>query len=84
LFPSIGNWNLECKSHYWIRSGRVVWDKRWSDDRIKAGRRWETKNREEYYRGKREDDISPKETVRLNGDDRHSGFWPKIKSWLSR
>lgn len=25
LYPSIGNWNLKCRSHYWIRNNRVVW-----------------------------------------------------------
>jgi hypothetical protein len=25
LFPSIGNWNFHCQSHYWIRRNRVEW-----------------------------------------------------------
>jgi Family of unknown function (DUF6527) len=25
LYPSIGNWNLPCHSHYWIRRNRVDW-----------------------------------------------------------
>ena len=25
LRPSIGNWGMACKSHYWIRDSRVVW-----------------------------------------------------------
>lgn len=25
LNPSIGNWNFECKSHYWIKHNRVSW-----------------------------------------------------------
>lgn len=25
LTPSVGNWNLACKSHYWIKDGRVLW-----------------------------------------------------------
>lgn len=25
LYPSIGNWNFRCQSHYWIRRNRVVW-----------------------------------------------------------
>ncbi|MEX2374690.1 MAG: DUF6527 family protein [Dehalococcoidia bacterium] len=25
LRPSIGNWRLPCRSHYWIRRGRVDW-----------------------------------------------------------
>jgi hypothetical protein len=26
LTPSIGNWSYPCRSHYWIRHNRVVWD----------------------------------------------------------
>ncbi len=25
LEPSIGNWNYQCRSHYWIRNNRVIW-----------------------------------------------------------
>lgn len=25
LSPSIGNWAMNCRSHYWIRNGRVHW-----------------------------------------------------------
>jgi hypothetical protein len=25
LYPSIGNWSHECKSHYWITNDKVVW-----------------------------------------------------------
>ena len=27
LHPSIGNWDFPCRSHYWIRQGRVQWAK---------------------------------------------------------
>lgn len=25
LHPSIGNWNYDCCSHYWIRRNKIVW-----------------------------------------------------------
>ena len=25
IAPSIGNWSLPCRSHYWIERGRVLW-----------------------------------------------------------
>lgn len=34
LHPSIGNWSFPCKSHYWIKDGKVVWDGRFSDEKI--------------------------------------------------
>lgn len=25
LNPSIGNWGMECRSHYWVRANKIVW-----------------------------------------------------------
>jgi hypothetical protein len=37
--PSIGVWGSPCKSHYWIRSGRVDWAAKMSNAEIAAS--WE-------------------------------------------
>jgi hypothetical protein len=49
LFPSIGNWQLPCKSHYWIKHGRIIWAGHWTNEQIVAGRRNEEKRRHTYY-----------------------------------
>ncbi len=49
LYPSIGNWQLRCKSHYWILKGKVVWSYMWTDEQIKAGQETENCRRVEYY-----------------------------------
>ena len=38
LDPSIGNFNLPCQSHYWIRAGNIVWARPWTQEQIVAGR----------------------------------------------
>lgn len=38
LHPSIGSWSLPCRSHYFIREGRVRWAGDWTDEQIKQGR----------------------------------------------
>lgn len=38
LTPSVGNWNLKCQSHYWIRKGKIAWAPRWTPEEIAAGR----------------------------------------------
>ena len=38
LSPSIGNWNFDCKSHYWIRNSEVIYARKWTDEEIKDGR----------------------------------------------
>lgn len=37
LQPSIGNWNFECKSHYWIRKNEVIICPKWDSDKIDIG-----------------------------------------------
>jgi hypothetical protein len=49
LFPSIGNWQLPCKSHYVIADGHVIWAKSWNQAQIQLGRRKEETTRERYY-----------------------------------
>jgi hypothetical protein len=39
LWPSVGNWNLACRSHYVIDHGQVVEAGRWSDKQVLAERR---------------------------------------------
>lgn len=39
LWPSIGNWDYHCRSHYVIRHGKVHWTPTMSDSAITAGRR---------------------------------------------
>ena len=30
LWPSIGNWQKDCRSHYYIRDGKVLWQSDWA------------------------------------------------------
>jgi hypothetical protein len=38
LEPSIGNWSFACRSHYWIRGGKVRWAGSMSQRQIDEGR----------------------------------------------
>ena len=50
LSPSIGNWNFDCKSHYWIKKNEVVFARMWTDSEIKEGRKKENKVRDKYFK----------------------------------
>lgn len=50
LYPSIGNWGLNCQSHYWIRKNKVVWSDKWSDTKIKLLQESDQIEKEEYYK----------------------------------
>lgn len=49
LYPSIGNWQKPCRSHYWITSGRIVWAGHWTEEEILSGRAYEQEKREQHY-----------------------------------
>jgi len=49
LWPSIGNWQLPCWSHYVIGEGHVHWAAQRTDAQIIAGRRAEEQRRQVYY-----------------------------------
>lgn len=35
LNPSIGNWNFDCKSHYWITNNKIRFAEKWGDQENK-------------------------------------------------
>ncbi|MEJ7862399.1 MAG: DUF6527 family protein [Pyrinomonadaceae bacterium] len=49
LYPSVGNWQKPCQSHYWINRGEIKWSKKWTDEKIIEGRRHEEERRRDYY-----------------------------------
>lgn len=50
LHPSVGNWNLVCRSHYYIRDGRVRWARSFSQYEIEAVRRKDLKPYQQTFR----------------------------------
>ena len=50
LWPSVGNWQKPCRSHYVIESGDVIWCEAWSEAAVLAGREAEIKRRATYYK----------------------------------
>src|SRR5688572_10153904 len=62
VFPSIGNWNLPCRSHYWITRSRVEWDVDWSSERIATGFARDRADKERYYRHNTQPSAAPRES----------------------
>lgn len=58
LFPSIGNWSLPCRSHYWVRGGRISWADSWSPEEIEAARASDRAAQDHYF-----GETTPKPTV---------------------
>jgi hypothetical protein len=49
LWPSIGNWNLPCRSHYVIDRSRVLGQMPWSEGQVEAERRRDHAAKHRYY-----------------------------------
>jgi len=64
--------SFPCKSHYWIRSGKIRWSTRWSQEEIDAGRAADRMAKQEYFGGR--DDDTAQEPVKRP-------FWRKLKWW---
>lgn len=73
LEPSIGNWQQNCKSHYWIRKGEVIWSGQWTPEEIEAGRYKEASRRKAYY-----------DEMYSNTNGPLRKLWNWLKSFLNR
>jgi Family of unknown function (DUF6527) len=49
LDPSIGNWSFPCRSHYFIRQGKIQWASHMSEDMIQRGRKKDRATKEAHY-----------------------------------
>jgi hypothetical protein len=49
VFPSIGNSDYPCESHYWIRRNKIEWTPQLSRAEIEAGREFDRAQRAAYF-----------------------------------
>lgn len=54
LYPSIGNWNFDCQSHYWIKKSIIEHANGWTQREIKLGREDDEKTKKEFYSNDRQ------------------------------
>ncbi len=87
LHPSIGNWNFNCKSHYWIRNNEVEWSDAWTDEKIRSGRLHDELKKKRYYE---ERDSIPESYVNENRKAENiltqdkPTFWSWLKGLFSK
>jgi len=84
LYPSIGNWNFACKSHYWIEHNMVKWVPKWSQDRINVKRVHDTFIREKYLgSAKSRSDQNEIPNIQIAENKTKKSLWKKLREWLS-
>lgn len=74
LSPSIGNWSLKCRSHYWITRDQVEWARSWSQQEVEKARVRERREKERYYADSDESVLVPEPRAVAR-----KGVWHRIR-----
>lgn len=86
LVPSVGNWALPCRSHYWIRGGRILWAEPWTADEVAAGLVRDAQDVESYFnqRQHHEERLEDQRDAVRPSDQKDRHWWHKFWRWLTR
>ena len=79
LYPSIGNWNFPCQSHYWITDNKVEWARKWTEEEIGVGKQQDYQNKREYYNKERLSGVVSKN----DKSDSKNNLWLRLKKLWS-
>lgn len=52
LHPSIGNWNFECQSHYWVTGNQIKHAGKWNAKEVERGRQIDSELKREHFVGR--------------------------------
>lgn len=58
LYPSIGNWNYRCQSHYFIRDNQVLWAKQFSSSQIELVQKRDLRDKQAYISSRNKQNIN--------------------------
>lgn len=82
LSPSIGNWNFDCKSHYWITHNEVHWAESWTTDKIARVQADDEAQRNEYYDEPEESNSSKIPIKKIADSSAFKRYLTKFQSWF--
>lgn len=88
LYPSIGNWNDACQSHYFIRRNRIRWAGRMSAEKIALVQAKDKadKDRQISFANKKKDreQGGMEAQVKVPSPQRPLNAWRAVLRWLRR
>ena len=87
LWPSVGNGNLPCRSHYVIKANRVIKAEPWHAAKIKAEQKRDKAAKAKFYAQPTETTLSvhgnpPVHTAAVPARDVQEGLLAKLRRWL--
>ena len=78
LNPSIGNWTLDCRSHYVIKRGRVIEAGPWTDEQVAAERLRDQRAKARYYAYQPTVSQKPATTLGFTRDTKAKSVWQRF------
>lgn len=84
LRPSVGNWNLPCRSHYVIDRGRAIEAGPWSEEQIMAERSRDKAAKASYYGMSDLTKVAGPDQAPIPPIKGGMGLWSQVNRWLSR
>ncbi len=88
LSPSIGNWNFNCRSHYWIRQNRVEWAGSMTERQIRLVQERDRRDIESFTKQTNLRKFSKDRTLPLPNikpDEKSKrGIWQQFLDWLTK
>jgi len=84
LSPSIGNWNFNCRSHYWIRQNRVEWAGSMTERQIRLVQERDRRDIESFTKQTNLRKFS-KPVPNIKPDEKSKrGIWQQFLDWLTK
>jgi hypothetical protein len=74
LHPSLGNWGLKCRSHYWIQNNQVGWASQWSEAKIRSGR-----IQDAQFKRRHAQQSDPNTQPAESGEVAKKSFWSRVR-----
>lgn len=84
LKPSIGNWNLPCRSHYIIQQGTVIEAEHWTEVEIQAEYQRDRMAKATFYGRNSGVLLTHKIDASSTRESRSQGIWQQAWNWIKR
>jgi hypothetical protein len=59
LWPSVGNWSFDCRSHYVVKKNKIRWAEDWSRSKVRANRDRQHGEKQRYFEKQSESSQRP-------------------------
>lgn len=82
LKPSIGNWSFKCRSHYWVRSGRIEWAGDMSQAAINAGRKRDAEAKARLHSSQSRESVVRQPAPQIQKQREAPSLIARFKKWL--